>query len=116
MEFKRGASKKNDEAKRGSNGSARAWAKHPEFRQGYIDAQFGKRAYRGSQEWTDYETKIQCECYEAGRFTAVFARTHGIKTPYWYDPKVVPKDITDLIYTLAGVAGSAFVLGKTRKG
>ena len=115
MEFKRGAGAKNDQAKRSGNGSARAWAKHPEFRQGYIDAQVHTRSYRGSQEWTDYETKEQCEHYEAGRFTAVFAKTHGIKAPYWYDPKVVPKDITDLIYTLAGSVGPAFVFGKTRK-
>ena len=116
MQFKRGADTKNDQTKRGGAGSARQWAKHPELRQGYIDAQVHSRSYRGSQEWTDYETKAQCEIYEAGRFTAAFAKAHNLKAPYWYDPKVVPKDITDLIYTLAGVAGSAFVFGKTRKG
>lgn len=116
MQFKRGAETKNDQTKRSGSGSARAWAKEPSFRQGYIDAQFGERSYRGSQQWTDFDTKWECEAYEAGRFTAQFAKIRGIKAPYWYDPKVVPKDITQLIYILAQLEGGAYVLGKTRNG
>lgn len=115
MQFNRGGSNEKQRASSGGS-SARVWASKPAFRQGYIDAQFGKRAYRGSQEWSEYCDKDDCESYEAGRFTAVFATMHKIKAPYWYDPKVVPKDITQLIYSLCRLEGGAFVFGKTRKG